>query len=643
LKSIARQTLRDLEVILVDDGSVDSSSRIAHMFAATDPRFRVVTTQDNSGPGPARNAGVAHAVGEYVAFADSDDLVARYAYERMIETLTATGSDFAAGDVRRFDADRVWESWSHLGPFAERRLSTHVSQFHLLALDRMIWNKVYRRDFWDRRGFAFSDMLYEDYPVTIQTHVDAAAVDVLRAPVYYWRARDAGDESITQNKWNLSNLEDRVRSAVMVLDFLAANLPVVRPLVVKHLLHIDLNTVVRGVTEVDPADADRVLDLADKLISRIDQATLDQLPALERLQNFLVQRRSIDRLHELAQLRRARSSVRAFPADGQPHRSYVFDLPWRSDPELAVPQSIYRVPTAAMALQTTFDGVTWRGSRLVLSGTARIRHLAMSSKSSVRVWLVNRRGELKECDVSRHMVSTADGDDHGGFAAEIDVRELGRARHWLGQDWMWRVEVGTEGETRSGPLRSPASRSGPLAVYHRLEPHAWAQPLTLPSGVLAVRIKIVRAVLSEVIARDDCVLLCGYCLAVHPDQDVQVVVSRDRVTSLRLHTISVPRADGRHTFTSSVDLSAILASAEPDDPVSDSTSWRVMLEVDGRRRPLHVDQGCLDLRYVMRGRTIEFTRTPAGTHLIREGPALLRARVEVPRPCPPFTVAQPAP
>src|SRR5690606_5147714 len=100
LSSIANQYYRDLEVIMVDDGSSDDSAAIAEKFADADPRFRLIR-QPNRGLGAARNTGVSHATGDYLMFVDSDDVIPPYAAELLITAIEQSGSDFACGNVFR--------------------------------------------------------------------------------------------------------------------------------------------------------------------------------------------------------------------------------------------------------------------------------------------------------------------------------------------------------------------------------------------------------------------------------------------------------------------------------------------------------------------------------------------------------------
>ena len=83
LDSVVGQTYKDLEIILVDDGSTDGSTEICEEYAKKDSRIRFLRKQ-NGGLSSARNAGLLVATGEYVTFVDSDDYIEDFTYERLI-------------------------------------------------------------------------------------------------------------------------------------------------------------------------------------------------------------------------------------------------------------------------------------------------------------------------------------------------------------------------------------------------------------------------------------------------------------------------------------------------------------------------------------------------------------------------------
>lgn len=107
LDSLAGQSMKDLEVVMVDDGSPDGSAAIAAAYAARDGRFRLVR-KENAGLGAARNTGLANVSpsSEYVAFVDSDDVVPPDAYRTMVGSLDESGSDFATGNVHHLRGRR---------------------------------------------------------------------------------------------------------------------------------------------------------------------------------------------------------------------------------------------------------------------------------------------------------------------------------------------------------------------------------------------------------------------------------------------------------------------------------------------------------------------------------------------------------
>ncbi|HEY2895571.1 MAG TPA: glycosyltransferase family 2 protein [Gemmatimonadaceae bacterium] len=106
LDSLRAQTVRDLEIIVIDDGSSDDTAGVAHLHAANDPRVRVLTHDRPSGrPASARNAGLRVARGKYIALLDADDTCIPTRLEKGVRAMERSGSAFAFADVQRFYAD----------------------------------------------------------------------------------------------------------------------------------------------------------------------------------------------------------------------------------------------------------------------------------------------------------------------------------------------------------------------------------------------------------------------------------------------------------------------------------------------------------------------------------------------------------
>ena len=146
IESVRKQTYRNIEVFLVNDGSKDASSPICHMYERIDPRVHVID-KENAGVSAARNTGIAAAQGKYIQFVDSDDYLAPGATATLIERAEHAGADMVIAHYYRVDGGKTTRHG-----FLKRRDVMDQREFARELMDEpasfyygVLWNKLYRR------------------------------------------------------------------------------------------------------------------------------------------------------------------------------------------------------------------------------------------------------------------------------------------------------------------------------------------------------------------------------------------------------------------------------------------------------------------------------------------------------------------
>ncbi len=195
IESVLRQTCPDFELILVDDGSTDSSGEICDRYKAQDPRVHVVH-KDNAGVSVARNVGMDHAKGKYICFIDSDDWIESDYLEKIQEEIADFDILFF-GCVWHYEDDSVRslcpsavECRTNIGQGISRLLRNdmHVNYFGFT------WNNVFRRDILYKFDIRFVEQLSvcEDEVFTLAYSNHIRSLKVIPTPLYHYRWKEMG-------------------------------------------------------------------------------------------------------------------------------------------------------------------------------------------------------------------------------------------------------------------------------------------------------------------------------------------------------------------------------------------------------------------------------------------------------------------
>lgn len=214
--SLLHQTLQDIEIILVDDGSPDRCPQMCDEYARQDLRIKVVH-KENGGLGYARNSGLEVATGAYVAFVDSDDFVETNMYEVLYEEAIQSDADVVFSN---FYTERKKGYWHENREVNERKewIGKGVEEFMLDMIasapyekterkyQMSVWHSIYRRSIIENNHIRFyseREVLSEDFPFQMEFFKHCLKIVFLPHVFYhYCRNENSLTHSFTPNKFS---------------------------------------------------------------------------------------------------------------------------------------------------------------------------------------------------------------------------------------------------------------------------------------------------------------------------------------------------------------------------------------------------------------------------------------------------------
>ena len=232
IESLYRQEIaeKDLEIIIVNDGTPDNSMEVIADIVSQHSNITVVE-QENQGLSAARNTGLEKAIGEYILFVDSDDLLIDCSLKPLLELSVSSKADLIVADFKKMEDEEILQINSNAMPSQEpiiiEKTGKDLLMQDLIPDQCYVWRTIYRKQFLDHNGIRFiAGITFEDIPFTHECYLKAQKCLKTNIPFYIYRKGHAsisyslslkkGKEFCLAiaNTWKLTkteNLESKIR------------------------------------------------------------------------------------------------------------------------------------------------------------------------------------------------------------------------------------------------------------------------------------------------------------------------------------------------------------------------------------------------------------------------------------------------
>jgi capsular polysaccharide export protein len=212
LESLVHQTLKEIEIICVNDGSTDNSLNILDNYSKMDSRI-VVINKKNGGTGSARNVGIKAAQGEYIGFIDPDDWVDLSMFEKLYNQIEKNSVDIVMCSIKGFnDLAQTFEDYQYYADVnfisdLDNKIFTwqDISPFKIPFSSI---NKIYNKQFIDKYKIEFAEGLdFEDHKFIFMSMIKAKGSIFIREPLYIYRYNRKGSVTTDKNNRIIDHLE----------------------------------------------------------------------------------------------------------------------------------------------------------------------------------------------------------------------------------------------------------------------------------------------------------------------------------------------------------------------------------------------------------------------------------------------------
>ncbi len=214
LDSVKAQSLKEIETIIVDDGSTDFTRLAIMSYIEKHPKMDIIYLyQENAGPGAARNTGIEHATGDYITFMDADDKAPPGAYHSMYYTAQCWDCDVVIGSYMRQVSGKNWSVPEYIKNLCINMDGKNCAgNYQIVINNPSLWNRAYKREFLNTHKIRFLDERHgEDLVFNLDVVKKAAKIYTVDAITYFYGKRLAEQQSVSTS-WTYKNTSSLIRA-----------------------------------------------------------------------------------------------------------------------------------------------------------------------------------------------------------------------------------------------------------------------------------------------------------------------------------------------------------------------------------------------------------------------------------------------
>lgn len=299
IESVINQTLTDIEIIPVDDGSPDNCGAIMDEYAAKDPRIKPIH-QPNGGYGKAVNAGIEAATGEYIGIVETDDFIEPDMYEKLYNQAKKFDVDVCKCDFNYYFGNNKYKKYGKFSLVApEGEVFTIKTNPKIFEYHVSIWSAIYRREYINQNNIRVIETRsasYQDMPFAATVFAKGAAITVLHEALINYRAEEGMNSSTIRTDGRLKQMPVMCMEAMKI--FKENNCwEEVKPVAYRQFYNCSVNMFFQTETQYQKAHFDELV----KLFADFDNKCAAGFKRKELKVINMIRKNDFKRMHKFTQ------------------------------------------------------------------------------------------------------------------------------------------------------------------------------------------------------------------------------------------------------------------------------------------------------------------------------------------------------